>query len=102
MGDTRNGTNPKISLIRVGSTRLVVPTKRIRRALFAQPHFWLTLITLVMGQVVTWQLPDTVHRLALFIVEALGALGYTAGALWSPPREPWSPEQRAQAKKEDQ
>lgn len=67
------------------------------RKLVRKPHFWIMLgVQMLTAGIAVGLVPDTgrVHQIVAGIMLVFQQYGYTAGAMWTPPRRPWSPEER--------
>lgn len=66
------------------------------KALVRQRHFWIMLATLAVGVVLAsgWLSESSQHAVH-FAVAVVSLFSYLWGALWSPPRRPWTAEERA-------
>jgi hypothetical protein len=69
------------------------------RGLTRSAHFFLYLVAVVLYAVhlIVTDMPKQWNELFAVLAVVLGTLGYGLGAAWSPPRRPWSNEERAAA-----
>lgn len=66
----------------------------MQRKLLFQVHFWIAMLMIALGVIGVFKSSGPLR--VLFAVEtAVGWLAYQLGVVWSPPRRPWTAEERA-------
>ncbi len=69
----------------------------MQKTLTKQPHFWISLSMVILGAVQASGVvpPGKIMQLTIALQTVMGWIGYQLGAVWSPPRRPWTDEERA-------
>lgn len=65
-----------------------------KRKLLLQPHFWIAIVFLALGALGVFKSSGAL-RVLFAASTATGWLAYQLGVVWSPPRRPLTPEERA-------
>jgi hypothetical protein len=70
---------------------------KIFSAAARQPHFWIALVAVFLGFLLAagvFPVDSEGMRIAIAVQSFLAYLGYQQGMTWSPPRKPWTDQER--------